>query len=189
MTNLLRTYGRRPYLWLNHFVLAAGNVLGDLIVFSAPKSAYFRLAFGFRIGRRASIGVGTRFYATGNLAIGRNTVINRDCLIDNRDRLTIGDNVSISREVIIFTAGHNPRSATFEFVSSPVVIKDYVAIFARAMISPGVTLGEGCVVYPGSIVTRDVPANAIVAGSPAKVVGQRPGTPVYVLDHRYPLAM
>ncbi len=55
----------------------------------------------------------------------------------------------------------------------PVVIGDHVWIGARALICPGVTIGEGAVVGAGAVVTRDVAPYAIVAGNPARVIGQR----------------
>ena len=67
------------------------------------------------------------------------------------------------------------------------MIEDHVWIGTRATILPGVTLGRGCVVAAGAVVTRDVPPLAIVGGVPAKVIGARPDEAThYVLDGRAP---
>ncbi len=66
------------------------------------------------------------------------------------------------------SAGGN-RKATY---CKPIVIEDNVWIGIDATILPGVTLGRNCVVAAGSVVTKDVPANMIAAGNPAKIVKQ-----------------
>jgi maltose O-acetyltransferase len=53
------------------------------------------------------------------------------------------------------------------------VIKDYVFIGPRAIILPGVTIGQGAVVAAGAVVTKDIPAKTIVGGVPAAVIGER----------------
>jgi maltose O-acetyltransferase len=65
-----------------------------------------------------------------------------------------------------------------------VVIGDHAWIGYRALVLPGVTIGEGGVVAAGAVVTKDVPPYAIVAGNPARVVGQRTRDLTYELDYR-----
>ena len=114
------------------------------------------------------------FDTRGNLKIGHNSVINQKCRIDNRGNITIGNNVSISSEVCILTADHDLQSTEFNGRVRPVNIEDYVFIGTRAMILPGVTLGKGSAVAAGAVVTKDVPSFTIVAGVPAKSIGNRP---------------
>jgi acetyltransferase-like isoleucine patch superfamily enzyme len=105
------------------------------------------------------------------VAIGRNSQINRNCTIDIRSGLTIGDNVTISPEVMILGGSHDVNDPTFPDVDDgPVTIEDYVFIGSRAMILPGVTIGRGAVVTAGAIVTKDVAPMTVVAGVPAKPV-------------------
>jgi acetyltransferase-like isoleucine patch superfamily enzyme len=113
------------------------------------------------------------FFTGQDLRIGPETVVNRNTYLDGRGGLTIGSCVSISPECYIISLDHDPRSAAFETKPGPVVIEDYAWIGARAMVLPGVRLGKGCVVGAGAIVTRDVPEYAIVAGVPAKAIGER----------------
>jgi acetyltransferase-like isoleucine patch superfamily enzyme len=110
----------------------------------------------------------------GNLKIGKNSVINQKCRLDNRGDIAIGNNVSISSEVCILTADHDLQNPKFNGRVRPVKIEDYVFIGTRAMILPGVTLGKGSAVAAGAVVTKDVPPFVIVAGVPAKPIGNRP---------------
>jgi maltose O-acetyltransferase len=123
--------------------------------------------------------------------IGRNSRINRNCTLDARSPLAIGDNVSISPEVMILAGTHDvndPRFAPSEVGPWAVTIEDHVWIGSRAMIMPGVTVGRGAVVAAGAVVTKDVPPLTIVAGVPAKPIGMRDsGATVYELPATLPL--
>jgi acetyltransferase-like isoleucine patch superfamily enzyme len=174
--------------WIKHTCIASLNVAAALFPFCTIRNFYFK-CLGFSIGRRASIGMGFRFYRLGKVTIGDGTVVNRDCLFDNRDEIAIGCNVSIARGVQIFTAGHDTHSPLFEMTTAPVCIGDRAVIFARCTIMPGVTIGKGAVVHAGSTVTKDVDAMTIVAGIPARQTGVRLCEPIYALDYTYPLAM
>ena len=97
-------------------------------------------------------------------------------------KLTIGNNVDIAQEVNIWTLSHDPHDDYHSVWGKEVIIEDYVWIASRATIMPGIRIGRGAVVAAGSIVTKDVPAMAIVAGSPAKIVGERKSNLKYRLD-------
>jgi acetyltransferase-like isoleucine patch superfamily enzyme len=103
------------------------------------------------------------------VTIGR-SLINRDCTLDIRGGLTVGDNVTVSPGVIVLTVGHDLNDPRFPAVDEPVRVEDDVSIGTRAMILPGVTLGRGCVVAAGAVVAGDVPPMTIVAGVPAKPI-------------------
>jgi acetyltransferase-like isoleucine patch superfamily enzyme len=133
--------------------------------------------------------MGFQFYRPGGVTIGEGSVVNRDCLFDNRDSIEVGKSVSIARDVSIFTAGHDPESPFFEMTTAPVQIDDHAVIFAGATVMPGVHIGMGAIVYGGAVVTRSVEPMAIVGGVPARVVGRRSTPPLYALDYPYPLAM
>jgi len=98
------------------------------------------------------------------------------CTITAIKKIIIGSEVLVGSGVIIAdNDAHsiNPERRRYskEITSEPVIIKDNVFIGARAMILKGVTVGTGAVVGAGSVVTRDVPDYAIVAGNPARVLG------------------
>lgn len=105
--------------------------------------------------------------------IGRNSRINRDVRLDLRGGLTIGENVSISAEVLILTvSGQSTSRSSGE--RKPVVIEDNAWVGTRAIVMPGVTIGRGAVVAVGAVVVQNVPPYAIVFGTPARPVGKRP---------------
>ena len=85
----------------------------------------------------------------------------------------LGNNVSISHRVNIFTGTHNHRSSDFCFIYKPIRIDDYVWIGVGSSILSGVHIGRGAVVCAGAVVTKDVPDYAIVGGIPARVIGKR----------------
>lgn len=107
------------------------------------------------------------------ISIGKNTIINKNCLIDGRGGCLIGNNVDIAQDTYIWTEQHDYNSPAYDAVRKCVVVEDYVWIASRATILPGVTIGEGAVVACGSVVTKDVPPYSVVAGIPAKVIGKR----------------
>jgi acetyltransferase-like isoleucine patch superfamily enzyme len=158
------------------------------------RRIWYAHMLGIPIGRGSGIHIGCYlwFYGlkqlrTGGLTIGEHTWINRDCLLDARDRLVVGSNVSISPGVAILTTQHDPDSPDFALVSKPITIEDHVWIGTRAMIMPGVRLGRGCVVAAGAVVTRHVPPMEIVAGVPARRVRTRGAEPRYTLSDRFGL--
>jgi acetyltransferase-like isoleucine patch superfamily enzyme len=162
--------------------------------FSVRRFWYGRL-LGARFGEHAGIHLGCHlwFYTPGQLRrdgfrIGAYSRVNRNCCLDARGPLDIGEHVSIPPEVMILTASHRVNDPEFRVEMRPVVIEDHVWIGSRALILPGVTLGRGCVVAAGSVVTRDVEPLSIVAGVPARPVGERDECAThYVLDVPFPL--
>jgi Acetyltransferase (isoleucine patch superfamily) len=106
-----------------------------------------------------------------NIILGKNVLINYDCVLLDCTKIIIGDNVLIGPGTKIVTASHpmdiNERRERIT-VCHPVKIGNDVWIGAGAVILPGITIGDRSVVGAGSIVTRDVPSNTIVAGNPAR---------------------
>jgi acetyltransferase-like isoleucine patch superfamily enzyme len=114
------------------------------------------------------------FYAMGgaDLRVGRNVFINQNCTFYDLGGLDIGDEVMIGPNVSLITAGHplEPAQRRAAVVARPIVIERNVWIAAGATVIGGVTVGENSVVAAGSVVTRDVPPNTLVAGNPARIV-------------------
>lgn len=114
------------------------------------------------------------FYATGgaDLRVGRNVFVNQNCTFYDLGGIDIGDEVMIGPNVSIITSGHplEPSERRAAVTAKPVVIERNVWIAAGSIILGGVRIGENSVVAAGSVVTRDVPPNSLVAGNPARVV-------------------
>ncbi|WP_082227255.1 acyltransferase [Demequina rhizosphaerae] len=104
------------------------------------------------------------------LTIGERPGINAGVTIGCHRSITIGDRVQIGPYAAIFDTGNHELVAGEGIKIEPVVIGDNVWIGRSAYIMPGVTIGDNAVVGAGSVVTKDVPANAVVAGVPAKVI-------------------
>jgi len=112
------------------------------------------------------------------LTIGSGTWIGPQCFIYASAGIEIGHNVGIGPKVVIVTSQHDIRDTSIPILHSPlkhapVVIGDDADIGCASIILPGVTIGKGAQIGAGSIVTRDVPAYAIAAGSPAKILRMR----------------
>jgi acetyltransferase-like isoleucine patch superfamily enzyme len=137
------------------------------------RSLYYRRIMRFNIGDSNSIHMHCVFDCAKNFVMGKNSVINAKCRLDNRGGIVIGDNVSISQEVVILTADHDVSTSDFAGRSLPVKIDNYVWIGTRVTILPGVSIGEGALIAAGAVVTKDVLPYSIVAGVPAKVIKMR----------------
>lgn len=146
-------------------------VVGYIPLHSVRNTLY-RVA-GVSIGRGSTIHMGAKFYDTGRITIGRDTLIGEGATLDGRDRLIIGDHVDIASEVMLYNAEHDVHDPEFKAISGPIVIENYVFIGPRAIVLPGVTVKEGAVVGAGAVVTKDVPAYTIVGGVPAKKIAER----------------
>jgi maltose O-acetyltransferase len=120
-----------------------------------------------------------------NISVGDHVVINKRVLLDGRGgRLVIGNNVDIGQETNIWTLEHDPHDDMHNARGAEVIIEDYVWITSRVTILPGVRIGRGAVVASGSVVTKDIPPMSIVAGIPAKVIGQRKSALKYNLNYQ-----
>jgi len=93
--------------------------------------------------------------------------------MDTRGGIKIGNNVSISSDVVILTADHDMDNENMDGRNKGVIINDYVWIGTRATLLPGVNIGYGAVVATGAVVTKDVPPYGVAAGVPAKVIKYR----------------
>jgi len=147
------------------------KVAGYLPVHAVRR--YLIRIFGGSVSGTATLYHGFEIRSARKLQISARTSIGNGAVLDARGGLRIGSDVNISTSVQIWTAQHAWNDVDFSYVTGPVSIGDRAWISARATILPGVQIGEGAVVAAGSVVTKDVPAFCLVAGVPAKVVGER----------------
>lgn len=126
------------------------------------------------LGAGSGVQAGCKFLNGRRVHLGQRNVINFGCLFDGRKfAIRTGENVSIGPEAAILTLGHDPQSPDFTDRGGEVIIGDHVWIGYRAIVLPGVKIGDGAVVGAGAVVTRDVEPFAIVAGNPARKIGER----------------
>ena len=109
-----------------------------------------------------------------NISIGDNTVVHDDVHLDDRGKLTIGNRVSISDGVHVYSHDHDVVDQT-EVTNYHTIIEDDARLTFDAMIRAGCRIGDNALVGARAIVQRDVPAHHIVVGIPAKSVKIKPG--------------
>ena len=159
------------------------NISHNLLPY--PLSNIYLRLFGVKVPLTSSIHHNCKFFFIGNMCVGKHSVINFGCFLYNRYPISIGNNVAIAHNTKIYTLGHNIESPYLETKGAPVIIKDNVFIFSNVLIMPGVTINEGAIVLPGSVVTKDVPARAVVGGNPAVIKRQRTADIKYKTSYNY----
>ena len=108
-----------------------------------------------------------------NIEIGENFYANVNCVILDEASVRFGDNVFIGPNCAFYTAGHpldaEQRRLGLEF-ARPITVENDVWFGGNVVVLPGVTIGDGCVIGAGSVVTKDIPAGCLAFGNPCKVV-------------------
>lgn len=138
---------------------------------------------------KCEIGVGTKIWQfvviLKGASIGKDSNICAHCLIEGD--VVIGNNVTVKSGVqlwdgtrvgnnvfigpnVTFTNDLFPRSKEYPEKFTSITVNDFASIGANATILPGVTIGESAMIGAGSVVTKDVPAKAVVVGNPAKII-------------------
>ena len=147
------------------------------------RKAIVRL-LGAKIGKNVSLYSGFEIRSAHKLVIGKNSIIGFKAVLDCREGLEIGDYVNFSSEVMVWTMQHDYNSPDFAGQGGKVTIGTRAWISARAIILPGVTIGEGAVVAAGAVVTKDVAPFTVVGGIPAKEIAKRNKDLTYTLGAR-----
>lgn len=106
-----------------------------------------------------------------NITLGERIFINSGCTFQDQGGVTIGDDSLIGHNALLATLNHDMDPARrADMHPAPIVIGRRVWLGSNVTVLPGVTIGDGAVVAAASVVTKDVPPNAVVVGSPARVV-------------------
>jgi len=118
-------------------------------------------------------------YYKNSMTIGDQTWIGQQCFFHSAGGISIGSKVGIGPGVKILTSRHGEAGRDVAILDSPiefgeVVIEDHADLGVGAVVLPGVRIGRGAQVGAGAVVSKDVPAYAVVAGVPAVVLRERP---------------
>ena len=129
------------------------------------------------LGGETSIYRGVDFgHPPSGMVAGTGCLFNRRCVFETQEgaaSITIGENVWIGHKVLVTVGSHEigpPSQRAGVGLYRPIVIGDGVWIGARAVILPGVTVGAGAVIAAGAVVNKDVPANSLYGGVPARFI-------------------
>ena len=160
------------------------HVVNRIPLTGARMRMYAALGVRFDDVSSTNISLGTEMWLGGRLAMGARSTIGQRCYIDARGSIRIDSDVSIAREVALLTATHIPDEPNFAGNVLPVHLHQRCWIGLRALVMPGVDVGEGAIVGAGALVTRDVDPYTIVGGVPAKVLRKRREPMSYELDWR-----
>ena len=106
-----------------------------------------------------------------NIHIGENVFINSGCKMQDQGGIHIGNDVLIGHNACLLTLNHdeNPENRA-DMLPQPIFIEDKVWLGSNVTVLPGVRIGEGAIIAAGAVVTKDVEANTIVGGVPAKYI-------------------
>jgi putative colanic acid biosynthesis acetyltransferase WcaF len=136
------------------------------------RRALLRL-FGARVGRGVHVYPSTVIYMPWNLEIGEDSAIGEWALVYNLGPVRIGSRATVSHRAHLCAGTHDHTDPALSLLRPPIAVGDQAWVCADAYLGPGVSVGEGAVVGARAVVVRDVAPWAIVAGNPARVIGQR----------------
>jgi maltose O-acetyltransferase len=162
-------------------------LVADALVFFLPRLSFNRLRTA--IYRMVGVDIGPRSVVFGRLTItgtgsvrrrlhiGAGCIINAPLFLDLSAEIHIGDRVSIGHHCVFVTSHHEVGAAEFRAgvnTARPIRVEEASWIAARSTILPGVTIGQSSIVASGAVVAKDVPANVLVGGVPARLIRSLP---------------
>ncbi|NLR42240.1 putative colanic acid biosynthesis acetyltransferase [Priestia megaterium] len=129
--------------------------------------------FGAKIGQGVKIRSSAKFTYPWKVTIGDYSWIGDNVQFYCLDTICVGSNCIVSQESYLCTGSHNIKDPHFGLIVKPIIIKDGAWVASDVFVYPGVTINEMAVVAARSTVIKDIPANEVHAGSPAKYVKKR----------------
>lgn len=142
------------------------------IPFMGIKVLLLRL-FGAKIGKRICLKPCVLIKSPWNLIIGNDCWIGEKVWIDNLDKVYIGNNVCISQGALLLTGNHDYKVSSMPYRNAPIILEDGTWVGAKAIVCSGVTVHENAILTVGSVSTKDMDANGIYQGNPAKKIRER----------------
>jgi maltose O-acetyltransferase len=141
------------------------------------RVAFWRLFLG-HVGRDVIFLGSVRIAGMRGIRLGNHISVNKGCVLDGTGGLVIGNYVMMAEGSCIYSAQHrfdklDTPMMLQGYEKSETIIEDDVWLGVRSVILPGVKVARGSIIAAGAVVTKDVPEYSIVAGVPAKVIGDR----------------
>jgi maltose O-acetyltransferase len=154
--------------------------LASTLINAVSASALLPRQVRVRLWRAAGIEVGTIvdvrsgcWMNTSRVTVGEKVFINSGLTVDGFEQVTIGDDCWLGVNVTLLTSSHRVGGTARragEITSAPITVGTGCWLGAGVTVLPGVTIGPGCVVRAASVVTKDLEANGLYVGSPARLV-------------------
>ena len=167
--NLLKFYLIRTFLGYEHSNWYLRKVEKISLALIMRKN-------GAQIGNNCEIGPGITFHNCNNflnLIIGNNCHIGKNCFIDLKDHITIGNNVTISMEsklITHFDVGKSSLSKKYPPTHKPIIIGNDVYIGTGTTVLMGCTIGESSMIGAHSLVNKSIEKNKLAVGVPARII-------------------
>lgn len=153
------------------------------------RNLIYRHVFGVKMGKNSVVYFGAEIRGASQLELGDGCIVGDKSVLDaRRGGINIGKNVQLGSFVKLWTGSHDhddPYFRSMPHKRGPIKIGDRVWIGSGATILHSVTIGEGAVVAAGAVVTKNVEPYSIVAGVPAKKIGERSHDLRYEFDGTY----
>lgn len=163
----------RSVLWRSAWLfLGLPFLRSSLLPVSRIRVALLR-AFGATIGSGVVMQHGFKVKYPWHLVIGNNCWIGEDCWIDNLTTVRIGNDTCLSQGCYLCTGNHDWTDPNFGLRIAQIEVKDGAWVGAKAVLTPGIVLGECAIASAGSVITRSIPAFEIHAGNPGSFVKKR----------------
>jgi len=137
-----------------------------------PRRVLLRM-FGAKVGKGVQVMPSVQIWAPWNLTLGDFSTVSHGVDLYNVAAITIGAHVTVSQRAFLCTASHDVDHPHMPLETKPIQIRDGAWVAAEAFIHPGVEIGTDAVAGARAVVTHDVPARMVVAGTPARILRER----------------
>lgn len=162
----------------NAFVVQLWWLIQSLLFSNTPQFLYgFRRfllrLFGAKIGKKVIIRQSVKITYPWKVSIGDYSWIGDDVVLYSLGEISIGKNTVISQKSYICTASHDYLQSDFPIFAKKNIIEDECWLATDVFVAPGITIGKGSVIGSRSSVYKDIPANKVCIGNPAKIIRDR----------------
>lgn len=162
----------------NAFVVQLWWIVQGTLFRMSPQFLYgFRRfllrLFGAKIGKKVIIRPSVKITYPWKVSIGDYSWIGDDVVLYSLGEIEIGDNVVISQKSYLCTGSHDYLKLDFPISAKKIIIKDESWLATDVFVAPGITVGRGTVVGSRSSVYKEIPANKVSFGNPAKIIKNR----------------